>query len=248
MSYILEALRKADQERTVGNVPDLESVHPTGQAADYTNRWIWIVGALLLFNGILITVLVLRNGFGTDEKPVTSQSVVTNDTAPVATAKPPREAPAVQSHQPSTGQASPPAAPAAENTAAYRPPVKVPPPPQPRARGQVIVADSPLSVQDETPVVAKTTEKRTGSVAAPAAEAVPGIPEWNDLSLEFRGSFPAPRVDVHVYDTDPQRRFVLINLQKYRQGDRLQSGALLEEILPDGIQLLYQGTQFIYRK
>jgi general secretion pathway protein B len=53
---------------------------------------------------------------------------------------------------------------------------------------------------------------------------------------------------VHVYDSDPKRRFVLIDLQKYRQGDRLQSGALLEEILPDGIQLLYQGTQFIYRK
>ncbi|MGD2055262.1 MAG: general secretion pathway protein GspB [Gammaproteobacteria bacterium] len=248
MSYILEALRKADQERTVGNVPDLESVHSTGQAADHTNRWLWIVGALLLFNGILIAVLVLRNGGGMDEKPFTSQSVVARDSAPAATTEPPRKAPAAQNRQPLPGQASPPVAPAAENTVAYRPPVKAPPPPQPQAKGQVIVADSPLSVQDEAPVVAKATVKRADSTAAPVAQASPGIPDWNDLSLEFRGSFPAPRVDVHVYDSDPKRRFVLIDLQKYRQGDRLQSGALLEEILPDGIQLLYQGTQFIYRK
>jgi len=74
------------------------------------------------------------------------------------------------------------------------------------------------------------------------------VPLWEDLSLEFRGGFDMPRLDVHVYDSDPQRRFLLIELKKYREGDTLANGAQIEEILPDGIQLYYQGTRFIYRK
>ena len=57
-----------------------------------------------------------------------------------------------------------------------------------------------------------------------------------------------PRMDVHVYDSDPRRRFVLIDLQKFREGDRLSNGAVLEEILPDGIVLSYQGRRFHYGK
>jgi general secretion pathway protein B len=84
---------------------------------------------------------------------------------------------------------------------------------------------------------------------APATAAAPGkIPDWEDLPLDFRSSFTVPRMDVHVYDTDPQRRFVLVDLQKYREGDRLPNGALIEKILPDGIQLSYQGTSFHYGK
>jgi general secretion pathway protein B len=74
------------------------------------------------------------------------------------------------------------------------------------------------------------------------------IPEWDDLSLDFRSSFSMPHMDVHVYDTDPQRRFILVDLQKYREGDRLPNGAVIEKILPDGIQLSYQGTRFHYAK
>lgn len=83
---------------------------------------------------------------------------------------------------------------------------------------------------------------------APAEPAQQDLRDWEDLSLEFRSGLDMPRLDVHVYDTDPQRRFVLIELRKYRAGDRLDSGAVIEEILPDGLQLSYQGTRFRYRK
>ena len=248
MSYILEALRKADQERTVGHVPDLEAVHQTGQAASHKRRWIWIVGALLLLNGILIAVLTLRNGSVPDEKPVTGRELADNDRSQAASGGLPDDTAPADTYQPPR-RASPPVTAGSGKTPAYRAPAKAPSP-RPRETGKVIVAESPLSLEDEGVVTPATGSAPVDNPAAPAApvDSPPGIPDWNDLSLEFRSSFQAPRVDVHVYDTDPQRRFVLVNLKKYREGERLDSGALLEEILPDGIQLLYQGTQFVYRK
>jgi general secretion pathway protein B len=74
------------------------------------------------------------------------------------------------------------------------------------------------------------------------------VPEWSDLSLEFRSGFTLPHLDVHVYSDNPEKRFILVDLQKFREGDTLGSGAVLEEILPGSIQLYYQGTRFRVEK
>ncbi len=80
----------------------------------------------------------------------------------------------------------------------------------------------------------------------PVQHSEPEIPELNELSLEFRSSFDPPRMDVHVYDDDPSRRFILVDLKRFVEGDTLDSGAKLEKIQPESIQLYYQGTRFLY--
>ncbi|MGB5438973.1 MAG: general secretion pathway protein GspB, partial [Gammaproteobacteria bacterium] len=65
-----------------------------------------------------------------------------------------------------------------------------------------------------------------------------------ELPLELRSGFSPPRLDVHVYDEEPSRRFILVDLQRYVEGDTLGNGAKLEKILPGSIQLYYQGTRF----
>ena len=61
MSYILDALKKADQERTLGEVPDLEVAHWGERRQKRSYRWVWVVGALLLFNGVLLFMLIGRD-------------------------------------------------------------------------------------------------------------------------------------------------------------------------------------------
>ncbi|HEY9150389.1 MAG TPA: general secretion pathway protein GspB [Gammaproteobacteria bacterium] len=39
---------------------------------------------------------------------------------------------------------------------------------------------------------------------------------------------------------------MLINMNRYREGDRLKEGAMLERITPQGVVLSYQGEQFRY--
>ena len=99
---------------------------------------------------------------------------------------------------------------------------------------------APSAVVEAPPVYAPPPE--------PQPAAVSDVPEWNELSLEFRSGLTLPRIDVHVYSDDPGRRFILVDLQKYREGETLGNGAVLEEILPDGIQLYYRGTRFRVEK
>jgi general secretion pathway protein B len=245
MSYILDALKKADQERTAGNVPDLETVHRHEPTVRKHYRWLWILAALFMFNGVLVALLATRHdaGLGGDTPghrvaPDDRSSVLTD----TARSRPPAEsAPVVRKTPPRAVKTVP--------QVQDRPQVVVTRPISPRVQPEVAGQDRSAAppVAAATPATAPVVMPPSTSSAAPAA--VRGnIPEWDDLSLDFRSSFSMPHMDVHVYDTDPQRRFILVDLQKYREGDRLPNGAVIEKILPDGIQLSYQGTRFHYAK
>jgi len=74
------------------------------------------------------------------------------------------------------------------------------------------------------------------------------LQSWYELPQEFRNRLDLPRLDVHVYSEEPRRRFILVNQEKYREGERLASGLVLEEILPDGMVMSYQGERFRVEK
>jgi general secretion pathway protein B len=244
MSYILEALKKADRERAAGHVPDLETVHRHDLAPRKSHRWLWLLAALFVSNGILVALLATRHDAGHGGK----RGVPGATTGKRATVPP----------EPVRSQV-----PVEYPPPAHRPPAKTaevaPPPP---ASSPVVVAPRPAPVrrpetsQGATAATPARSEPAPSAAAAsppsaPAPATAPDsgrIPEWDELSLDFRSRLSMPRMDVHVYDPDPQRRFVLIDLQKFREGDRLPNGAVLEKILPDGIELSYQGTRFHYGK
>ncbi len=57
-----------------------------------------------------------------------------------------------------------------------------------------------------------------------------------DLPESSRANLNQYEVNVHVFDDDPIRRFVLINMDKYKEGDRIvNNGPLVEEITPAGV-------------
>ena len=62
------------------------------------------------------------------------------------------------------------------------------------------------------------------------------------------GSLDLPRLDLHVWSEEPRNRFIMVNLKKYREGEKLHSGLVLEEILPDGMVMSYQGERFLVEK
>lgn len=221
MSYILDALKKADQERTLGEVPDLEAAHWGERRRKRSYRWLWIVAALLLVNGVLLFLLLGRH------------DQLAGDVDEVA----------MQADERAVTPVERSAAPPVRDRARPREPVYVPP--------AAPVRRPPVSRVQQMPAEPKPLEMESTPAYIPAAPVPPeqpevtsGVPEWNDLSLEFRSSMTAPRIDVHVYSDDPARRFILVDLQKYREGETLANGAVLEEILPDSIQLYYQGTRF----
>lgn len=252
MSYILEALRKADQEREAGAVPDLESVHQVAHPAPRSMRWIWILVALLVVNGVLMVLLATRDtGTAVPRQasgPASGPGQESADAAPPAT-------PVVAAAVPSASTAA--RAVSVPKTAPNKVPPKVDRPvPSAPAIPPVTAVVPAAKPAASAPVVQTAPGKAPPPVIATAAPvprvsaeaAGQGLRDWEDLDLEFRSGLYMPRLDVHVYDDDPQRRFVLIALRKYRAGDRLENGVVIEEILPDGLKMSYQGTHFRYRK
>ena len=44
--------------------------------------------------------------------------------------------------------------------------------------------------------------------------------------------------------TRSQQRFIFVNSRKYKEGDTLQEGPVIEEITPDGAVLNFRGSRF----
>jgi general secretion pathway protein B len=59
-----------------------------------------------------------------------------------------------------------------------------------------------------------------------------------------RGGVPPLHLDLHVYANEPQQRFVFVNSRKYREGDTLAEGPVVEQITTDGAVLNFRGSRF----
>lgn len=243
MSYILEALKKSEQERQIGHVPDLSVVQETPTRA--APRWPrWLLAALLL-NVAILAVLAWR--VWDARTPETMAS------APPAPAVEPAPA---QPEASTTVGADTSAAPDASVSAllsAGEPaqsaaivPNEAPAPelPEPVSQMPMPAAEPMEAVQPATDAQAQLGPDLEPLPPVESVDAATAVSRWEDLPAEQRDGLPVPRIDVHVFAQEPERRFVLINLRKYQQGDTLDDGAVIETILADGIVLSYQGQQY----
>jgi general secretion pathway protein B len=67
------------------------------------------------------------------------------------------------------------------------------------------------------------------------------LPDYSRVSA----GMPPLRLDLHSYSEQPQQRYALINMHKVQEGDTLPEGPRVLHILPDGVVLSYQGTEFV---
>jgi len=66
------------------------------------------------------------------------------------------------------------------------------------------------------------------------------VPSLEDLPDGLRSNLSQYEINVHVFDDDPQRRFVLINMNKYKEADHIaNNGPLVEEITREGVIVDY---------
>jgi general secretion pathway protein B len=100
----------------------------------------------------------------------------------------------------------------------------------------------PASAED-VPVPEPPPVRTTHAVSAAGANTAAA----SELAAAPLGA-PALSVDLHVYGPDPAGRFVVINGHRYREGDTLSEGPLLEAITPEGAVLNYRGSRFLLRR
>jgi hypothetical protein len=94
-------------------------------------------------------------------------------------------------------------------------------------------------------VVEAAPEPQTAPVKPHREPPQPAPKQFYDLPDEFVDRLPKLNIDIHSYDLVAEKSYVLINMEKYREGDDLVEGPHLSRILPNGVVLEYQGQRFI---
>lgn len=231
MSYILEALRKAERERNAGQVPDIQIVSRAVSPPEkiLLSRQRLMLGAAVIIGFIIGVAFWLRP-------------------APTATAEP-APAPVVTA---STVVAP---APAAEEIIAAEPTA-----PETNAAHLDDLLDKnsdALPIEDQqklsaeaAPVKDFVVHPAPATTQAEQAQAEPELPaelkKLKEMPADYRNNFPALRVDVHVYDEQPSARFVMINGRRYREGEVLNEGPRIISIEEDGIVFNYRNEDVLY--
>ena len=254
MSYILDALRKAERERHLGQPPSLAVPPPPHQPAQQ-RLWLWLGAGLVLGLNAALPAFFLTRPQSAAPPVVTTAPPAPETPAPrvaaplsapstpsVPRSLPPAEETVVKVESPATAWE-----PAQPTAAAATAKSMAPPPSAPRKEpiGNPVVASEP-----SRPATAPSSRDRRGPSARPpltpgsvtlAPEPEP-IPPLEALSAGARRGIPALNLDIHIYSDAPDKRFVVINGRRYREGDRLGEGPVLETVAPDGA-ILRQGAQ-----
>jgi general secretion pathway protein B len=269
MSFILDALRKSEHERQRQTGPALAEV-PVAAPKPRSNVWATGAIALLLVNLVVIGVLLIRKAAREPEATVPAAMPAPTQAAPAATAPSPAQVTMTQTVPSGTVAAPPPmlqparsAGPPAdgsrnslEEEMSEAPPMldaqmaadaAAPPagPPvvtrAPNGRGSVVYESLPASAAVGAQQYAAPPQSRTASQSAG-----PKLPTADEVTAA--GGVPALNLDLHVYSTRPTERMVFVNSRKYREGDTLQEGPVVQTITPDGAILEFRGSRFLLSK
>ena len=109
---------------------------------------------------------------------------------------------------------------------------------EPQLSGEETAIPPDYEAGDYQPAI--TPEQAGATAAARRAGQLPS----RDEMLAKGAPLPELRLDLHVYDPDPAKRFVFINMRKLREGESLPEGVRVEEITQSGATLSHQGNLF----
>ena len=225
MSYILEALKKSQAERQLGELPSIHApqvqLHDGAASASARRTPVW-----LALGGVAVTVaaaLLLWQPWQADAAAPAAAAVV-----PAVLAQ------AVPAPLP---VAAPPAAVAPAPVAAFVPPAATAAPvhharpvaePKQETPGQVV---SP-PVAAPAPAVPPT----------PAAEE--SVPGMRDLPEPIQRQIPAIAIGGYIYSKNPADRLLLIDKVLRHEGEELAPGLVLEKLQPKAAIFSFKGYRY----
>ena len=247
MSYILEALKKSDQQRQQGAAPTLTSVQfPVEETPQTTFPWLVALAAVVFIAGIVIGWLQHWNsGQLAATVPPPAERVVVQ--APKA--NPPMTVPAPVNAAVDTR------APVARNSAPIQSPESLQTSPPHAAPFAVPVQALPTPAKPTTPIVKDDFPVPAVRIPAvvkpePVVSAKPaGVAEQPviakaELPPAIQQELPAMSVSLHAYSGKPSNRLVGINDKLLQEGDSLMPGLVLEEITRKDMIFSYKGFRF----
>ena len=224
MSYILDALRKSEQERQPGT-----PVRPAGPVHNVSLPW---RGGWLLVIGIILLLFLLAAAvvfWHSTVSRISSEAAVAVTSPSVApTAAPPAAEPVVVAPLPVTAvKWESPVRDLAEQMQVPVPATSKKPSTAPRHKVAAI-EQRPVSQADGPAVLLETDN----------------TPLLQQMPPDIQRAIPPMAVTIHVYSPQESQRILFINNREYHIGSHIEGGVRVEEIVPDGVVLSYRGERF----
>ncbi len=224
MSYILDALRKSEQERQRGTVG-----RPGGPVHDvslpWRGGWLLVIGVILLLFLLAAAVIYLHSP---DRRISSEAAVAATPPSVVPTAvSPASEAIAVAPPPVAEVKKESPVRDLEEQTQVPVPVISKKPGNEPRRKAAAIMPRH--SSQADGPDVLLETDN---------------TPLLQQMPPEMQRAIPPMTVTIHVYSPQESQRILFINNREYHKGNLIEGGARVEAIVPDGVVLSYQGERF----
>ena len=249
MSYILDALRRADAERSRGAVPGLhaQAAPSDGEpAARNFGPLIWVAGAagVLLVAVVVVLVFAPWRGAPGDARlaaapplaPAPELAPTARDNASPAATVAPGELPPAR-----PGGLDPGARPT-------EPPIARGNPPPLNDRRAMPANGAAPPLETKTAPAASPPVEHYGEPLAPAAPAAPAraaaIPNINDLPPGARAQLPRLTVGGAIYSEAPSARMVILNGQVFHEGDKPAADTVLEQIRLKSAILNFRGQRY----
>ncbi len=192
MSFILDALKKSEEERLRQQNP---STPPTAlpRSNGRTPTWVWALLGLLAVNLVALAVVLLKPSA---EVPVMAET-------PVVVASPTETITKATASAPDSNSAD-------------------------------------LARAPSTAVPSVAAQSATSTAPPPSLSTVP----TRDQQLAAGASLPPATLNLHVFDADRTKRFVLLNGERLREGDTSRDGLDVISITPEGVVLSYGNASF----
>jgi len=264
MSLILDALKRAERERRAeANAAPADVAMPAAGTPRVASR----ARRAAIVAAVVVAVVAGAWAWKTFRQ-VPAPEAPDSAPAPQAAAPPP----VIMARPPPPEAATPAIVPGTEDVASLddltdepvleaEPPATAPVPavppqapaatPAPSANPEI--RTTPLEPPAGAPTVAPKPAPAAPATAAPAPAEIPPaltvpapLRKFREMPPDYRADFPALKVEIHVYEKSPQRRFVMVNGRRYREGERLGEGPALVEIVPEGLVLEYRGEKVLY--
>lgn len=234
MSYILDALKRADAERERGAVPGLHARQATGLASptgDRISSRIWmVIAALLVLVGLVAAGLWFWQMPDAAVRPAALEPAAPQPPVPATLAQPAPAVPVVVATPAAAAPSAPQPVPAASKLAS-----------SPASRPASAADSAAVPVQPKSRTEPKSdplTKEAVNQLTPPAVQLLANLPE------DLRRQIPPLAITGSVYSKNPDQRLLLVNNQVLSRGTLAAPEVTLEDIQAKSSVFSFRGTRF----